>query len=690
MTPGPRLPMRSVSRAPAARRPRRLAAPRGGALLLVLFAIVAMGAVAAGAVALSQSTSLVSAYQERERDFRYAAEIGLAVGRSRVERDTQFVLPESGYVKVPNLDSATVRDAEGNVIPRTRVTVYAGKTGILSGQFGQFVSLVVRADDGKSTRYVRRLELAAENFARFAMFTNTWPNNGLCYTTGEFIRGLAWSNQNWSSCGTPVYYDTVSAVGTISGGTPNWVKGPLSARPNQARIPMPTVARLSFMPTYAAGASLSFTPTTNASMRLEFAAVDANGDGDSTDVDEGFVRVYESRVTGTVGDSLFRNRVGVPDWSTSVTPPIWSDSLCGDFHGRYFFPVVAHRVVAPATPAVWPNNVTNTAWMNNWLRFKGVAVATDTVSASFRADSLHDRVMRNSTARCFPAGAPQLVFVARGGVSRKVDGTAWAGADSLKGGEDTTFTVGDRWGAWRTFTTTPSATLVTRRNTNEPRVLFPLSKQRNANFRGIVYVNGSAYVSGTLRARLTLYSSNALTFLDDLTYVSPPNAPGTACDADATNMLGIIAVNNVMIDDNALQRPVRIFYTAPPGGSTLKFMSGSGPHFRLHGVVMSLTGTVGVVNPNTGPSLMPESGCNGQPFSGGCIQQVGGVIEQYVSGTTSNNGTGFAENREVDRCMLEVSPPYFPTTGRFLTNRYFESDPARFNPTTLYGILQSN
>ena len=45
------------------------------------------------------------------------------------------------------------------------------------------------------------------------MFVDTFTT-GLCYGTGEFIRGRAHTNTTWSSCGPPgpTYYDTVSAV----------------------------------------------------------------------------------------------------------------------------------------------------------------------------------------------------------------------------------------------------------------------------------------------------------------------------------------------------------------------------------------------------------------------------------------------------------------------------------------------
>lgn len=676
---------------------------RGGALLLVLFATVALGAVAAAAVALKQGTELVSAYQERERDFRYAAEMGLAVGRARVERDTTFVLPDSGWRKV--LDSVTVTDADNAVIPRTRVTVYAGKSGITTGQFGQFVTLVAVADDGNSTRYVRRLELAAENFARFAMFTNTWVPSNLCYGTGEYIRGLGWSNQHWNSCGSPTYGDTIGAVNAISGGTPTWIKGPGSIRPNQRPIPMPTVARLAFMPGYANAATLSFTPVANRPMRLEFEAIDVDQNGDSAGTGEGFLRVFE----GWAEDPEALNRVRLPVWSATAD---WNalravphlDEQCGDFHGGRFYPAIVHkthwfRQLFPgvADTASIPNTHPHRRNNIGVLRYRSTTTNADprnpdnvTVEMT---EAEHNRVFNSAQGtRCYPAGAPQLVAVERIPGRPNGRGGTWTEADAHKGGEDTTFTPVGRWGAWRPWTgpadiTTHLVTTANKRQ-NEAGWLFPLGKRWNPGWRGVVHVGGgaTAFLSGQLRARVTVYSTGALTFLDDLTYVVPPNTPGQACDDEATNMLGVIAAGNVMVDENALHRPVRVARgTTIP--NPVRFMSG-GPHFRLHGVLMSLGGTAGVTNFHTGPSIA-ASACGTASFSGGCINQVGGVIQQAISATYQGANTGFAENREVDRCMLVSSPPYFPTTGRFIMNRYFESDPARFNADALYRALQA-
>ncbi len=672
----PRPPRRPIGRPLGADR-------RGGALLLVLFVTVALGAIAASAVALTRTTSLVSAYYERERDFRYAAEAGLAGGRSRVQRDSTLVLPDSGFVTVAR---TPVLDANGVALPRVGVTLYIGKSGITTGQYGQFVTVVARADDGRNTRYVRRLELAAENFARFAMFTNTWQSN-LYYGTGEFIRGLAWSNQTWASYGSPTYYDTVGAVSTINAtnGTPTYVKGPASVKPNQAPIPMPTVSRIAFMPGYAAGANLSFTPGANRTMRLDFVAADVDASGDSTGLNEGFVRVFESTAATSASDSLARTRLKLPAaWpsgtslsTASANAYAWVDSMCGDFHGGKFYPVAVHKQQWFVDALKAANLPLESAPS---IAVGGAVTTTD-----------HDAVMRNVGARCYSAGSPQLAAVERVANTSDGNGGVWSTTSMLKGGEDTTFTPNGRWGTWRPWPGAVSAALAASKRAGQAKWLFPLNKTANPGWKGIIYVNGSAYVSGLLRSRVTLYSSASLTFLDDLTYVVPPNTPGVDCNADNANMLGVIAVNDIMIEDNVLHRPVKILNNVPPAAfdtNQTRFMSGTGPNFRLNGVLMSLTGTVGVVDPLTGPSVAAGA-CMGQPTSGGCIAQVGGVIEQSISATWTGNSTGFAENREVDRCMLVTSPPYFPTTGRYLLNRYYESDPSRFDPVSLFRSLQA-
>jgi hypothetical protein len=51
------------------------------------------------------------------------------------------------------------------------------------------------------------------------------------------------------------------------------------------------------------------------------------------------------------------------------------------------------------------------------------------------------------------------------------------------------------------------------------------------------------------------------------------------------------------------------------------------------------------------------------------------------------NGNGFIKRYSYDRCAHYNPPPYFPTTGRFLDNRYYELDPVRFDIAAIFQLL---
>ena len=139
---------------------------------------------------------------------------------------------------------------------------------------------------------MRRLELQAENFARFAMFTNHWP--GVCYTTGEFFRGRGHSNEIWKSCGVPIYFDTISAHIAAIGGAPDYRKGHQDGAPF---IAIPPVTKLAIIDTRARDGNLDIIPqgtnACNARTRLEFVAVDIDNDGTVNGANEGLIRVYQ-------------------------------------------------------------------------------------------------------------------------------------------------------------------------------------------------------------------------------------------------------------------------------------------------------------------------------------------------------------------------------------------------------------
>jgi len=71
----------------------------------------------------------------------------------------------------------------------------------------------------------------------------------------------------------------------------------------------------------------------------------------------------------------------------------------------------------------------------------------------------------------------------------------------------------------------------------------------------------------------------------------------------------------------------------------------------------------------------------------GCFYLTGGLIQNNRGPVGTTAGTGFAKRYSYDHCAVVNPPPYFPTTGRFQDNRYFELDPVRFNVTNLFKSL---
>lgn len=652
---------------------------RGTALILVLLMTVTLAAIAMSAILLTGSGGMIGRYYDRERDFRYAAEASLQMGKARLLRDTTIHLPDTGYVTL--VTGGSITGADGLVIPNVKVNLYAGLTNITTGQFGQYASIVAEAYDAGGTRYVRRLEMQAENFAHYAMFANTWPG-GLCYSTGEFIAGRAHSNQSWNSCNSPTYYDTVSAVGSVGGGSPTYKKGKINGAPY---IPIPPVGKLASLHTHAVEGNLDVLSVGNdlssVRTRIEFVAIDLNNDGKVTADNEGFFRVYQAVGPLSSSDRLkshlqFQNSNAAPE-----------DSLCGDFHTL---------AGANQVPKFYPVAVHNQAWYKALVFAPG---QTDEVSGTIDDDA-RDKMMRNvgggSNFRCYMSGDPHLVAIER---AQQLP-VAPPAAKYQIGGEDTTFTDSTKYGYWQKWTGDPTVvtTALNAIPANTKYVgyaaqairLWPLHRSFNPNTKGVIHVHGPVVLSGVLRGSVTIYAASfggqtgAIGYGDDLVYAQDP------ASATCANLLGVISDADQLILDNAINSPQK---AANGGGFQYQWTDGddngmSTAHdFVLHGVTMSRTGTVGVEAYNQHPEN--KQNCNLANSGRGCIRQAGGVIEQVISATYSNNGDGFGENRSVDVCLNTKSPPYFPTTGRYIDNRFYEIDPARYNITTLFQSMQA-
>jgi hypothetical protein len=655
---------------------------RGTALILVLLMTVTLAAIAMSAILLTGSGGMIGRYYDRERDFRYAAEASLQMGKARLLRDTTIHLPDTGYVTL--VSGGTITGADGVVIPNVKVNLYAGYTNITTGQFGQYASIVAEAYDAGGTRYVRRLEMQAENFARYAMFTNTF-SSGLCYSTGEFIAGRAHSNQGWYSCNNPTYYDTVSAVLSVTGGSPTYKRGTINGAPY---IPIPPVGKLASLHTHALEGNLDVLATGNDTgsvrTRIEFFALDLDGDGKVTSPNEGFFKVYQA--VGPAGSAGHMKS----DSTFQSSGAAYEDSLCGDFH----------TLTGPnQVPKFYPVSVHNQAW------FKALVfapVSTDWVNVGTAIDDdARDKIMRaaggGSNFRCYMGGDPHLVATERRlalPAALRLPVTNWQ-----KGGEDSTVTDSTEYGYWQKWTgdVSPVQTVLNAAAggtlaqvyQTHAATLWPLHRSLNPNTKGVIHVHGPVVLSGVLRGSVTLYAATygaqqgVVGYGDDLVYAQDP------ASATCANLLGVITDGDQLILDNTINSPQK---AASSGGYSYRWADGddngmSTSHdFVLHGVTMSRTGTVGVQNFQQHPENLQN--CNAANSGRGCIRQAGGVIEQVISATYSNNGDGYGENRSVDVCLNTQSPPYFPTTGRYIDNRFYEIDPARYNITTLFQSMQ--
>lgn len=367
--------MSTSSRHPS--RPR-LRARRGIALVLVLLVMLALAALTLGASMMTMHVGLITKASERAAILDHLALAGLEEGRSAIN-GTKTLFPDSAYVTLEN--GVTLVDATGAAIPNVRRWTYAGPTGITSGQYGILGSLVTVVRDDFGNQVVRRQEVNQESFAKFAYFTDFDDAANIRFGGGDQLFGPVHSNSSigiYASGAT--FHDQVTTAGTIidpANGT--FHRGYQTSVP---AVPMPTVADLTKLQTQATAGGTAFTGTTSgtgaATTRIEFVAIDLNGNGTTTDADEGFFRIYQG---------------ADPAWVTALTPAtgMRNSRNCGDFLG--------------------PHNGT----------FSSAAAHPNNGAHSYIAS------LSNASKRCFLGGDPTLT---NGWVASNADGAwlAWTGA----------------------------------------------------------------------------------------------------------------------------------------------------------------------------------------------------------------------------------------------------------------------
>lgn len=616
---------------------------RGSAILTVLLITLAIAGLGVSAVYLSGNATILASSYDREREFKYASEAALAIGKSRVNYDA-LSLPDSDYTTL--LSQGTITGADGVVIPGVKINLFLGPSGSTSGQFGRFASVVAEARDLSGARFVRRLELTQESFAKYAYWSNRETNNGsiIYFANGDNIWGPVWSNDviNISSTGGASFHDEVGTAKTISGvGNGTFFKG---YSINQRPIALPSNNKLANLPGYAAVGSFSFTAPTSGStnavrMRIEFIAVDLGTSGtDSTGLDEGFLKVY----TADENESPWLRG----DWQATATSAV----NCGAYYKtsatgpKKFFPVSVHN--------------------NSWVRTQLQAGGMTTTQASDTSQASVNTIMAKTTARCYLGGDPHLVAVER-------NNSSFTTSQKQRGGEDSTFTATGNRGAWIRYPGAVDGRLRAKRPWDAD-YLFPIYRGLNPGTKGVVYVFGSVGISGVLRGRTTLYTSGNIVVLDDIRYATDPST-GRCAD-----ILGFLAAKDITVADNAILGAQNI------GGSTWRNFDDTKDLF-IHGVMMALGTSFGVENYSSGPS--DANDCEGSNVGRGCLYLTGGVIQDSRGAVGTTGGYGYVKRYSYDRCAKTHPPPYFPTTGRFVDNRYYEIDPVRFDVAKLFDRL---
>ncbi|MFQ5704811.1 MAG: hypothetical protein ACE5HT_12415 [Gemmatimonadales bacterium] len=573
----------------------RLKDESGVALMVAMLVGVAVAALTVGAVMLSSGVSSVNRYNERLSALESAADAGIEEARSKINGN-KLLYPDTLYNTLEN--GVAITDASGATIPDVKRYTYVGPTGVTTGQYGVFGSIVSVAEDNFGNKVVRRGEINQESFAKFAYFTTVEGN--IWFALGDQIWGPVHSNDMIRIHYTgATFHSTVETAKNVY--QPQYGTFKQGYKEYGANIPMPATADLVKLKSQAQKGNAAFVGNSNggngeATTRILFMSLDLNGDGDSTDTNEGFFRVYQQLndanwVTGDVPNNYGSN--GLRDAEN-----------CGDYHGNNFVSAKDHP-----------------SGGHDWL--------TAVTSAS---------------RRCYLGGADSI----------------WNG---FVPGPDA------RGGRWLQWSGTVSPLVAGR---PDAAYLFPIGRQLNPSFKGVIFVEGKVVISGTLRGQVTVAATDDIIIGDDVKYQTDPGA-GVCAD-----MLGIFSGDDVVIADNTLNSPIQ-----PKGGWNYRTYDETASEF-IQGVVLALN-IFTVENYWYYPRNAQP--CEGNRAGRGCIYLTGGIIQRQRGPVGITDGRGYNKRYSYDQCVLSGPPPYFPTTGHFERGRIFEVDPTAFSVSSYFNLL---
>ncbi len=606
-------------------------ARRGAALVTVLIVSVVAMTMAVASSMLVMGSSLTQRASERTAMVDDAALSGLEEARNLLNARLDS-MPLVGFKTFENGVRITGTDI-------TRWT-WVGRIGNVdslanAGEYGVQAEIISRAVDGSGVEAIRRALVYQQSFARYAFFTDQGktPSGGtLWFANGWTASGPFHSNDSiYIRDGAPpqaIFKDQVTtAKGVFNAADAQFDKGPAQI---VSPIALPSTADLNILRTIAQRAGYLFSPllvtgdTALVTMRIEFVAIDADGDGNTTGPDDGYFRIYRLRNTTFGAGYTMARTPAPPAGAVGTQDSVLYSRNCG------------------VTAAVLGQEVVTTTFANT-LELPG---------SNYRARMLNKQnAFDNVSARCFLGGDPRLNV---GGVFQAVDAA----------------------GEWMPRTAGSVPPLVAARP--DGAFLWPLSAALNPNFRGTIFVDGRVGVSGTVRGRVTLAARENIVVLDDLRQATLPGANG-ACRAD-DDIVGLFAGENVMWADNMLASPQQ--RRTNDNGTWLlprkEFSPSSArPDLQVHAIILALE-SIGTEDPSP-PAGLPVANWVNRGF----VRQVGGRIQQRAGTGGTISGTslhGYTSEISFNRCALTSPPPYFPTTQRWTLSQFYEVDPQRFTP----------
>lgn len=154
------------------------------------------------------------------------------------------------------------------------------------------------------------------------------------------------------------------------------------------------------------------------------------------------------------------------------------------------------------------------------------------------------------------------------------------------------------------------------------------TEYRLASYNGLITVNGTARVKGTVKGQVTLHSTDQIDIMGDIVYNEDPRDIETS-----TDLLGLVSEGDIEVD----------FDAHTDNGSY---------DLNIHASLMAL-----------GSSFSVENYSN--RYSRGSLNILGGIIQKNRGPVGLVSGAGYSKNYVYDERLLSAVPPEFPRQSKF-------------------------